>query len=223
MRKRFITDRISYIPASTDPLSADVGMIEGEEFLYLFDVGAKEDVAEFLNMLPKPKKLILSHFHPDHMKNIERMNYVEGYVGANTAKYLKNYINLEESESDTEELLLQEHGWRIVDAPITISDGVELTVFPMPSSHAKGSLAATVGGTHTFLGDAAYCTGKKGRAVYNAQLLKEQIEVLKTLRSNYLLLSHAEPFVKEREQVIKQLEDIYSRRKKGEPYIEAEE
>lgn len=227
MRKRFITKRISYIPASTDPLSADVGIIEGEEFLYLFDVGADEAVAEFLNMLPKPKKLILSHFHPDHMKNIGRIDYVEGYIGANTANYLGNYINLSEKESGGKEIPLQElllqKSWRIVDVPVTILDGAELTVFPIPSSHARGSLAATADERHTFLGDAAYCTGKGGRAVYNAQLLKEQIDLLKTLRSDTLLLSHAEPFAKEREQVVKELESIYSRRKKGEPYIEAEE
>ena len=47
MRKRFIVPKISYIPASNTPLSADVGIIEGEEFFYLFDVGADEVVAEF--------------------------------------------------------------------------------------------------------------------------------------------------------------------------------
>lgn len=223
MRKRFITSQISYIPASSVPLSADVGIIEGEKFLYLFDVGIDEDVAEFLNSLPKPKKLILSHFHPDHIRNIGRIICTECYVGANTANYLKNYINFSEAGSGGREILFSEQGIRIIDVPIAISDGVELNIFPMPSSHAKGSLAAMVDGIYTFLGDATYCTGKKGRAVYNAQLLKEQIDLLKTLRSDYVLISHAEPFVKERKQVTEQLEGIYGRRKKGEPYIEVEE
>ena len=39
-----ITDNISYIPASKNPLSADVVIIEGEEYLYLFDVGNNEEV-----------------------------------------------------------------------------------------------------------------------------------------------------------------------------------
>lgn len=222
MRKRFIAPKISYIPASNAPLSADVGIIEGEEFLYLFDVGANAAVAEFLNMLPKPKKLILSHFHPDHIENIGRLAFTECYVGANTANYLKNYLCFSETESKGKEVLRQEQGIRIVDVPIMISDGVELGIFQMPSSHAKGSLAVTADGTYTFLGDATYCTGKKGKAVYNAQLLKEQIDLLKTLCSDYVLLSHAEPYMKERKQVIAQLEDIYGRRKKGEPYIEVQ-
>ena len=57
MERRFITEYISYLPAGSQPLSADVGIIEGKEFLYLFDVGADETVAEFLNTLPKEKKL----------------------------------------------------------------------------------------------------------------------------------------------------------------------
>lgn len=223
MKNRFIAPKISYIPASNAPLSADVGIIEGEEFFYLFDVGADGAVAEFLNMLPKPKKLILSHFHPDHIGNIGRLAFTECYVGANTANYLKNYLCFPGTEFKETEELLQKQGIRIVDAPTVISDGAELRIFPMPSSHAKGSLAVTADGAYTFLGDATYCTGKKGKAVYNAQLLKEQIDLLKTLCSDYVLLSHAEPYVKERKQVIRQLEDIYKRRKKGEPYIEAEE
>lgn len=223
MRKRFIAPRISYIPASSGPLSADVGIIEGKEFIYLFDVGVNEAVAKFLNSLPKPKKLILSHFHPDHIGNIGRVICTECYIGANTANYLKNYIDFSETASLERETLLQAQGIRIVDTPIMVSDGVELMIFPMPSSHAKGSLAVTVDENYTFLGDATYCTGKKGKAVYNAQLLKEQIDLLKTLRSDYVLLSHADPFMKERIQVTEQLENIYGRRKKGEPYIEAEE
>ena len=50
MRKRFIAPKISYIPASNAPLSADVGIIEGEEFFYLFDVGADELAAELFGL-----------------------------------------------------------------------------------------------------------------------------------------------------------------------------
>ena len=34
-----INDRISYIKASTEPLSSDVILIEGDEYAYFFDVG----------------------------------------------------------------------------------------------------------------------------------------------------------------------------------------
>ena len=37
-----ITEQISYIKASDEPLSADVILVEGKEYLYVFDVGNNE-------------------------------------------------------------------------------------------------------------------------------------------------------------------------------------
>ena len=54
---RKINDRISYIKASTEPLSSDVILIEGDEYTYLFDVGNNEEVALQLETLPKKKKI----------------------------------------------------------------------------------------------------------------------------------------------------------------------
>ena len=51
-----VTDRISYIKATEKPLSADVGIIEGDEFCWIFDVGADESVPISLNKIQKPKK-----------------------------------------------------------------------------------------------------------------------------------------------------------------------
>ena len=53
-----ITDKVSYIKASDNPLSADVILVEGKEYLYVFDVGNNEKVAEYLNSLPKKKRVI---------------------------------------------------------------------------------------------------------------------------------------------------------------------
>ena len=87
-----VTEHISYIKASDNPLSADVILIEGQEYLYVFDVGNNEQVAEYLNSLPKKKRVILSHFHTDHMGNIGRVNWNNVYFGANTEKYFQQYI-----------------------------------------------------------------------------------------------------------------------------------
>ena len=57
-----LTERISYIPASKHPLSADVVLVEGDEYLYVFDVGNNEQVAEYVNAISKKKKVILSEF-----------------------------------------------------------------------------------------------------------------------------------------------------------------
>ena len=48
-----ITKEISYITSSTEPLSAEVGIIEGKEYVYLFDVGNNKVVSEYLETLPK--------------------------------------------------------------------------------------------------------------------------------------------------------------------------
>jgi len=87
-----IADYISYIRASDNPLSADVILIEGQKYLYVFDVGNNEQVAKYLNSLPKKKRVILSHFHTDHMGNIGRVNWNNVYFGANTEKYFQQYI-----------------------------------------------------------------------------------------------------------------------------------
>jgi len=41
-----ITEKISYIKASDNPLSADVILIEGQEYLYVFDVGNNGQVEQ---------------------------------------------------------------------------------------------------------------------------------------------------------------------------------
>ena len=48
-----INDRISYIKATGKPLSADVGIVEGDKFIWIFDVGADESVPISLNKIQK--------------------------------------------------------------------------------------------------------------------------------------------------------------------------
>ena len=87
-----INDKIFYIKASEEPLSADVIFVEGQEYLYVFDVGNNEEVAEYINAIPKKKRVILSHFHPDHMGNIGRVKFDTVFFGVTTEKYFQNYI-----------------------------------------------------------------------------------------------------------------------------------
>lgn len=122
MEQVTITKDISYIKSSTEPLSAEVGIIEGKEYIYLYDVGNNKEVSEYLETFPKKKKIILSHFHPDHIGNIGNVSFEILYVGANTKKYLKNDIS----------------NYKVVLESILIEDGVKLEIYPMPNSHAKG-------------------------------------------------------------------------------------
>lgn len=193
-----INERILYIKASEKPLSADIGMIEGDKFLWLFDLGADASAADFLNDIEKPKNAVISHFHPDHMGNLEQISLCEVYLGANTFKYT--------------------HRGNIIENDVFIDDGIGIHLFPLPSSHAKGSLGMETG-DFAFLGDAAYSTMKQGRVCYNASVLKEEIAVLKNLSAKYFLISHDEKFIKPKEEVIAELEEIYSKRDPKESYI----
>ncbi|MBQ4642721.1 MAG: hypothetical protein IJB66_00705 [Oscillospiraceae bacterium] len=193
-----IADKISYIKATGNPLSADVGMIEGDEYLWIFDVGADESVPMSLNVIKKPKKAVVSHFHPDHMANLEHVMLEEVFLGANTFKYAKRGT--------------------VVADDIFIDDGVKIHIFPLPSSHAKGSVGLETG-DYAFLGDATYATMKQGRVCYNASVLKEEITVLKNLSAKFFLISHDEKFIRPKEEIIAELEEIYSKRDPKESFI----
>ena len=197
-----ITDRISYIKATEDPLSADVGIVEGDEYLWLFDVGNRSEVTEYLNTLAKPKCVILSHFHADHIGGLDGLKFERLYQGAFTKKYTNN--------------------GNTVSGETVINDGITLRIFGLPSSHASGSVGLEVGG-YAFLGDGVYSGAKKGVPVYNQGLLQAEIEVLKGLEAQQFLLSHETPFARRRESVIRWLEMIYSKRKKNDPYIAVNE
>lgn len=198
----FVADRISYIKATENPLSADVGIIEGEEFLWLYDVGNRPEVTHYLNSLAKPKCVILSHFHADHIGGLDRLKYERLYQGTTTKKYT--------------------HAGEVVSGELIIEDGIILRIFELPSSHAQGSVGLEVG-NYAFLGDGIYATEKRGKTVYNQGLLQAEIKVLKSTRAENFILSHDERYVVPRDEVIRNLEEIYSRRTKNDPYITVEE
>lgn len=216
-----ITDALSYIPASEEPLSADVGIFYTENRIWLFDVGNGEKTIEAIegsfaklqNGQPVdartlqhnriPLSIVISHFHPDHMGNIGNFAGADIYVGANTAKYLddvvcsKNHI-------------------------ITVTEDVfidDVHVFPLPSSHAKGSLGLEIAGKYAWLGDGAYTCMKGGKKCYNAGILKEEIEVLERLHAEYVLLSHQKQIVRPKDTVVGWLKSIYKSRIDNEPYV----
>lgn len=67
---------ISYITPSESPLSSNVVVIEGSDDIWLYDVGNHPDVIELLqeiNCDSKKMNIVLSHFHPDHIGNLDRI------------------------------------------------------------------------------------------------------------------------------------------------------
>ncbi len=98
-------------------------------------------------------------------------------------------------------------------------DGVRIEVIPMPNSHCKGSLMMMVDDEYAFIGDSSYCMTKNGRACYNAQLLKDEIELLERIPADKLLVSHDRKFIRDKAVVLRQLKTIYSHRTADSPYI----
>ena len=217
-----LTDRIHYLQMSNDPLSADVIAVRGDRAWWIFDVGACDEAAQFINALPRilegdttnlAKNVVISHFHRDHLLNVQRMYGGEIsldidalYVGAYTSK---TFGEIEGVAKD------------VVMEPLALDDGVQIQILPMPNSHAKGSLALVVD-DYVFLGDATYpMVGHGSPDVYNVQILGEQIKLLKSLTPSRFCLSHKRGLVRDKTSVIQFLESVYARRQKNENYIVA--
>lgn len=194
-----INEFISYIPQVERPLSSDIVLIQGGEKLYVWDVGNRDDATTYLNELNVPKCVILSHFHSDHIARLEDTVFDELYLGNQTYKTVRNGI--------------------VVDRPITIKDRITLTILPVPSTHAKGCLALMVNDTYLFTGDATYAMWKDDKTIYNAQLLKEEMDLFSSLPATKYFLSHDNGKLRKKEVVLKLLENIYNQRDPSSPWI----
>lgn len=76
-----------------------------------------------------------------------------------------------------------------------------------------------VDNTYAFVGDAIYCKVQNGCYIYNAQLLKKEIETLENLKASFLLVSHFAGFVRRKEDVVAELKTIYETRNPSTPEI----
>ena len=196
MNRKIINERISYIEATDEPLSADIGIIRCIDAEWLYDVGNDE---RSLAGLKGQYNVVLSHFHQDHTGCLDKVRTGELYVSGETFRHTGRGI--------------------IVNGELTIGD---LRIFQIPSSHTKGCLGLEIGNEYAFVGDALYCKVKDGYYVYNAQLLKDEIEVLKKMKAPKLLVSHFRGLVRPKDEAIAALEEIYSLREKNSPDIRVE-
>ena len=198
-----IEENMKYILPSENPLSANVIIVEGKENIWLYDVGNNDkipDIIRNMNTEEKNINVVLSHFHPDHTGNINKIQCGNIYLGKNTFKYIKSGI--------------------VVDDELNITDGdIKIKILPVWSSHAKGSVLMEVNEKYCFLGDCVYPASKGNESVYNAGVLLEEIKTLKKIKAPLFLVSHREPFVEKKEDVIGRLEKIYEKRQKGQQYI----
>lgn len=193
-----IDKNISYIPALISPLSSDVVCIKTDCRTWIFDVGADDFSAAYINLIHGNKNIVISHFHHDHLANLAAVKFDTLFVSPTTKKYTELGIEITSS--------------------CTFNENPPVTLFPMPSSHARGCLALLCG-DYAFLGDATYCTVKNGCHVYNVQLLHEMIKMLESIPCTYFCLSHEPKFIQRKETVVKLYKDIYAQKTAGCSFI----
>lgn len=193
-----LNDFIYYINGINQPLSSGLALIKGKENNWFFDVGNGEDALNEIKDIEN-KTIVLSHFHPDHISNLRNLDYKKLYVGDNTYKYTNQ--------------------GEIVNSDLYIEDGYRFHIFPISNCHAKGSLGLQVN-NYCFIGDSLAPTYKKNKYVYNAQLLKNQIDEFMKIDCDYFIGSHNFEKIMTKQEVISRLLDIYNRRSKDSSYIE---
>ncbi|MDE7298953.1 MAG: MBL fold metallo-hydrolase [Lachnospiraceae bacterium] len=224
-----LCQNIWYLPASEQPLSADVVFIDTPEFVCIYDVGSSEEARLAIEGITKKKIVVLSHFHPDHTANVPRITFDRLYGGRETIRHTGVGQCVDEPVRPRLPEPAQSGGG--TGASFTPIDtersgladgGLPLSIVPVPSSHAKGSLLLCAGTEYAFCGDALYTTTREGRPVYNAGQLKAMIELLEHLKVKMLALSHDKDFLHPREEVLDGLRQIYARRDRHSSYIDAE-
>lgn len=193
-----ITDYLSYLPASEEPLSADVFFITGQKKTYIFDVGASSEALEEIRRLTD-FVVILSHFHEDHTANLRFLPQGRLYAGRETIRHTG-------------------YGQEISQHTF-LNDGIALELIPFPSSHAKGCIAVNIEREYALLGDGIYAKSIGGKPAYTVSLLYETIRVLKAMDTKYCLLSHDKKLIYTKEEVLAELEAWYRKREKNNPYI----
>lgn len=215
-----IDESISYIPASMNPLSADVAFIKTENATWIFDAGSSDEAFDAISAVQGNKNIVLSHFHPDHTANITRLEFDNLFMSNYTARYFRDIIdgthcgNVDNSNSDSGN---NKPDVKIVDGTFK-DESTSIKIYTIPSSHAKGCLCL-VYKDYAFLGDATYCKEKNSSRVYNVQQLKAEISFIESLQCRYVCLSHDEKFVHEKLMILKLLKSIYDKRTDKEPFI----
>lgn len=214
-----LTQNISYIPSSTKPFTCDVVFIKGQKFTWIFDCGTTKEIADEINRIQMPKNIVISHFHPDHILNLARINYDNLYVSKYTKKYTFKGTVLE-SDFFAQDFLDTTSQKENLDNQDNQKN--QIKIFHLPSSHAKGCLCLACG-DYCFMGDGTYAKELIGNHYYNAQLLLQMINVMENIDAKYFCLSHDKNFVQNKETVIALYKDIYKRRQEGNPKISVED
>ena len=185
-RMNLITERIKYLPATCDPLSADVYFIEGDKYCYIYDVGNDDNSLHHINEVKKEKIVVLSHYHDDHVGNIDCINYRNLYVGKKTYETIGN--------------------GKLVEDVITINDGVKIEIIHCTSPHTDGSLILNVDNEYTLIAD-LYFT----RPPFDRDKAIKMIDILNNINTKCFVISHQEDEkIVSKEKLVAELLDYFN-------------
>ncbi|MBQ7359421.1 MAG: hypothetical protein IJW63_04930 [Lachnospiraceae bacterium] len=196
--KYMLAPKVFYVPGGSAPLSSEVFFIQGKEKLYVYDVGANEESLLALKRL-NPETCILSHFHKDHTTNLGKVDFQELYVDKKSSEHFPMGTTLEQQKG--------------------VEDGVRLDIIPVATCHSKAALLVNIDQQFLLVGDALYAIMKFGRPLFNTGQLKEVIDALERIQTQYVVLSHDTRLVYTKEEALKDLRETYARRTKDSPYI----
>mgnify|MGYP003293133718 CR=1 FL=1 len=155
------------MPATSNPLSADIYFIEGDKYCYIYDVGNDDNSLQCIHQADKEKIVILSHYHKDHVGNIDRINYRNLYVGKKTYELIGE--------------------GKLIEDKIVINDGVKIEIIHCTSPHTEGSLILNVDNEYTLIADLYF-----SRPPFNRDKAIEMIDILKNIDTKYFVISHQE-------------------------------
>ena len=185
-----IIDYLYHIPSSNDSiLSADVFIIKGNNYNYIYDVGASTNLLNELNNIDK-KIIFISHFHKDHTKNLSNLNYDKLYLSKYSSKHLNNIGD-------------------VINENFIIFDGIKIEVILISSPHSKGSIALNINNTYLLVGDAIYSKDENGHESYNVSLLYNLINDLEKINTKYIIISHKKNVIYKKNNILEYLKNIY--------------
>jgi len=219
-----LTDRVFYMPHSTETDRPSLGVICGNKCSLIVDSGnspnhAKEFLAELGSMdIPPVKYLLITHWHWDHIFGIKEMDLVT-IAHENTKekleemkklkwdnialeKYLKDGTFTEFTIECIKKEIPERDNFTIGDLDVTYKDRLEIDLGEVTC------IVEAVGGDHTsdssviyipeekvvFLGDCIYGSRYKGVYGYTMEKLFPMIDKIEEYNADYYIISHEEIF-----------------------------
>jgi glyoxylase-like metal-dependent hydrolase (beta-lactamase superfamily II) len=215
-----LTDRVYYMPHSTETDRPSLGLVCGDKYSLLIDSGnspkhAKEFLDETRKVTIAPLKyLIITHFHWDHVFGIKEMKLVtishedtreeleklksRKWDDASMEKYIADGIYEEFTIECIKKEIPDRENFIIGDLDMTFKDSIQIDLGGVTC------IIKAVGGDHTddssvvyvpeekvlFLGDCVYGRRYNGAYGYTMERVNKLIESVKEFDAEHYLISH---------------------------------